>query len=399
MAPQDSTSWLDDPTAVGTGLPLEGMRVLDLSRVLAGPLCAMIAADLGADVIKVEQHSGDPVRAMAPPSVDGDATYYLAVNRNRRSIVVDLTTAEGRALVGDLARQADAVVENFLPSQAEQLGIAALRSELTEVVWVTISPATSGGPLADLPSFDLLAQARSGIMGVTGTPVSGPMKVGAPIADVVTGLYACIGLLAGLLARLQRPSDPAHRVEAPLLESMMASLINQAAGYLATGNEPVLLGNEHPSIAPYAPYPAADGDVLVAVGTERQWRELCAAMEATELADDPRFSDNARRVANRAAMRTELEARFATKTIAEWLGRFEAANVPCAPVNTVAAAFAQEQITNGDLVQDVTLATGATIKMVGSPLVVDGHHLPIRRRPPLLGEHTDEIAHREEEER
>jgi crotonobetainyl-CoA:carnitine CoA-transferase CaiB-like acyl-CoA transferase len=161
----------------------------------------------------------------------------------------------------------------------------------------------------------------------------------------------------------------------------------------------VLLGNEHPSIAPYAPYPAADGDVLVAVGTERQWRELCAAMEATELGDDPRFSDNARRVANRAALRTELEARFATKTIAEWLGRFEAANVPCAPVNTVAAAFAQEQIAMGDLVQDVTLASGTTIKMVGSPLVLDGHHLPIRRRPPLLGEHTDEIAHPEGAER
>src|SRR5487761_2010821 len=214
----------------GTGLPLEGLRVLDFSRVLAGPLCAMIAGDLGADVIKVEGPDGDPVRSLAPPRFGDDATYYLAVNRHRRNIVADLRDPDDFARIAELVAQADAVVENYLPSQIRSLGIERLRSANPDCVWVSVTPATTGGPLCDLPSFDLLAQARSGLMGVTGEPDGTPTKVGAPLADVVTGLYAAVGLLTGLYARAA--GKPGRHFEAPLLESTMSALINQAQGFL-----------------------------------------------------------------------------------------------------------------------------------------------------------------------
>jgi len=208
----------------------------------------MVVGDLGADVIKVEAPSGDPVRSLAPPRFGDDATYYLAVNRHRRNVVADLRDPQDFERVAELVRLADAVVENYLPSQVTSLGIDRLRAINPECVWVSITPATVGGPVADQPSFDLLAQARSGIMGVTGEPDGPPTKVGAPIADVVTGLYGAIGLLAGLFARLQ--GRPGRHFEAPLLESTMSALVNQAQGYLATGENPTRLGNDHPSITP-----------------------------------------------------------------------------------------------------------------------------------------------------
>jgi crotonobetainyl-CoA:carnitine CoA-transferase CaiB-like acyl-CoA transferase len=352
----------------------------------------MIAADLGADVIKVEPPGGDPVRAMGPPDLDGVATYFLAINRNRRSIEIDLTTAAGRELVGRLASEADAVVENFLPAQSAALGIDELRATLDDVVWVTVAPASSGGPLAAKPAFDLLAQAQSGLMGVTGTPETGPLKAGAPIADVVTGLYAAIGLLAGLYQRRTDPARPARRIEAPLLESMLSALVNQASGYLGTGAVPRLLGNDHPSIAPYAPYATADLDLLLAVGTERQWRALVEVLASPSLrVDDERFATNALRVEHRGALRAVLEEILTTRPSAAWLHDLDAKGVPCAPVNDVPAAFAQPQIADGDLVVDVELSSGTVTGHVASPLRLDGQRPPVRRRPPVLDEHGDEI--------
>jgi len=394
MSAERTGTWPVDHDAPGTGLPLEGIKVLDLSRVLAGPLAAMILGDLGADVIKIEPPAGDPVRAMAPPSIDGIATYYLSVNRNRRSVVADLRTDEGRVLVRRLAESADAVVENFLPSQAVTLGIDTLRSELSDVVWVTVAAASGEGPLADQPSFDLLAQARSGLMGVTGYPESGPVKVGAPIADVVTGLYAAVALLTGLLERRVRPERPARRYEAPLLESAISTLVNQAAGFLATGGVPSLLGNEHPSIAPYAPYRTLDKDLVIAVGTERQWQALCVALNVESLCNDERFALNVDRVRNRDSLRVALEEVLVEAPVAFWITRLESARVPCAPVNDLPAAMLQEQVASGDLLADVVLESGSTISMVTSPLRIDGERPKVRRRPPGLGEHTDEvIAH------
>lgn len=375
-------AWPADDGVPATGLPLEGVRVLDLSRILAGPLCTLVAADLGADVIKVEAPgTGDGVRAFAPPRFGEDATYYLAVNRNRRSVVLDLTTPEGRGAVATLARAADAVVENFLPRQLDHLGLATLRDELDDVVWVSVRGAASTGPQADLPSFDLLGQARSGLMAVTGERDGHPLKVGAPIADVVTGLYGAIALLAGLLARAR--TGRTHRFEVPLLEATLSALVNQAQGCLVTGTEPGRLGNDHPSIAPYGPVDTADGQLVVAVATASQWRSLCDALMAPELADDERFATNRDRVAHRAALDAALKERFGTDTTASWAARLEQLGVPCGPVHSVIGALSDPQVRDGGFVT-VAHAAAGEFPMLRSPIRVDGRWLPVRRDPPAL---------------
>jgi crotonobetainyl-CoA:carnitine CoA-transferase CaiB-like acyl-CoA transferase len=380
--------WRLDPTNVGTGLPLEGVRVLDLSRVLAGPLCAMVAGDLGADVIKVEGPGGDPVRSLAPPRFGNDATYYLAVNRHRRNVVADLRNPEDFVRVTELVRLADAVVENYLPSQFRSLGIDRLRTANPDCVWVSITPATVGGPVADQPSFDLLAQARSGIMGVTGEPDGPPTKVGAPIADVVTGLYGAIGLLAGLFARLQ--GRPGRHFEAPMLESTMSALVNQAQGYLAGGVNPTRLGNDHPSITPYGPVTTADGFIVLAIGTDQQFARLVEVLDDAELADRTSWSDNAARVQHRDELRGELNRIFVTRSTEEWLGVLARSGVPHAPILDVAGAFDQEQIRDGDFV-GLMSTPGGEVSTMRSPLVIDGARPTVRRGPRKMGEDSVEI--------
>jgi crotonobetainyl-CoA:carnitine CoA-transferase CaiB-like acyl-CoA transferase len=380
--------WLLDPTNVGTGLPLEGVRVLDLSRVLAGPLCAMIAGDLGADVIKVEAPSGDPVRSLAPPRFGEDATYYLAINRHRRNVVADLRDPKDFARVAGLVRLADAVVENYLPSQFASLGIDRLRAMNPECVWVSVTPATLGGPVAVRPSFDLLAQARSGIMGVTGEPDGPPTKVGAPVADVVTGLYGAIGLLAGLFARLA--NRPGRHFEAPMLESTMSALVNQAQGYLATGENPTRLGNDHPSITPYGPVSTSDGFMLLAVGTDAQYARLVEVLNDRRLAGHVSWRDNAARVRDRDELRTELDRVFASRSTDEWLEILARSGIPHAPILDVAGAFAQTQIRDGDFVGSMD-TPGGQVTAMRTPLVIDGTRPRIRRGPRRLGQDTDEI--------
>ena len=380
--------WTLDPTNVGTGLPLEGVRVLDLSRVLAGPLCAMIAGDLGADVIKVEAPSGDPVRSLAPPRFGDDATYYLAINRHRRNVVADLRDPVDYARVAALVRLADAVVENYLPSQFASLGIDRLRAMNPECVWVSVTPATLGGPVADRPSFDLLAQARSGIMGVTGEPDGPPMKVGAPVADVVTGLYGAIGLLAGLFARLA--NRPGRHFEAPMLESTMSALVNQAQGYLATGENPTRLGNDHPSITPYGPVSTSDGFILLAVGTDAQYARLVEVLKDPRLAGHASWRDNAARVRDRDELRTELDRVFASRSTEEWLEILARTGIPHAPILDVAGAFAQTQIRDGDFIGSMD-TPGGEVTAMRTPLVIDGTRPTIRRGPRRLGQDSDEI--------
>jgi glutaryl-CoA transferase len=381
-------TWDLDPTNVGTGLPLEGVRVLDLSRVLAGPLCAMVAGDLGADVIKVEAPSGDPVRSLAPPRFGDDATYYLAINRHRRNVVADLRDPNDFERVGELVGLADAVVENYLPSQFSSLGIERLRAINPDCVWVSITPATTGGPVADQPSFDLLAQARSGIMGVTGEPDGDPTKVGAPIADVITGLYGAIGLLAGLFARLA--GQPGRHFEAPMLESTMSALINQAQGYLATNVNPTRLGNDHPSITPYGPVTTSDGFILLAVGTDAQYARLVEVLGDAGLSGHPSWSENARRVIERDELRSELDRIFSAHPTDDWLDTLATSGVPHAPILDVAGAFAQAQVRDGDFVG--TMATPAGVmSTMRTPLVIDGTRPDVRSGPRRLGEDTEEI--------
>lgn len=380
--------WRIDPTNVGTGLPLEGVRILDLSRVLAGPLCATVAADLGADVIKVEAPSGDPVRSLSPPLFGGDATYYLAVNRHRRNVVADLRDPKDFDRIGELVGLADAVVENYLPSQFASLGIDKLRARNPECVWVSITPATTGGPVADRPSFDLLAQARSGIMGVTGEVDGPPSKVGAPIADVVTGLYGAIGLLAGLFARLQ--VRPGRHFEAPMLESTMSALVNQAQGYLATGVNPSRLGNDHPSITPYGPVTTADGFMLLAVGTDAQYARLVDVVNDDRLAQRAEWAENAIRVLQRNELAVELNRVFGAYETSHWLDVLKDSGIPHAPVLDVAGAFDQAQIRDGDFVGKMA-SPGGDVAAMRTPLVIDGVRPPIRRGPRRLGEDSEEI--------
>ena len=384
-------AWELDPLNVGTGLPLEGVRVLDFSRVLAGPLCAMIAGDLGADVIKIESPDGDPVRALAPPSFGDDAPYYLAVNRHRRNVVADLRSPEDYARVAELVAQADAVVENFLPSQVRSLGIDRLRQDNPDCVWISITPAASGGPVADQPAFDLLAQARSGLMGVTGEPGGEPTKVGAPLADVVTGLYGAIGLLTGLFARLR--GRPGRHFEAPLLECTMSALINQAQGYLSTGVNPRRLGNDHPSITPYGPVTTADGLLLVAVGTDGQYAKLVRALDDPALTSRTDWATNAARVASRAELSGVLDEIFSARPTDEWLEVLATSGVPHAPIFDVQGAFSQAQVRDGDFLGVMSTPAGDTTAM-RTPLRIDGVRPDIRRGPRRQGEDTAEVLGR-----
>ncbi len=381
-------TWDLDPINVGTGLPLEGIRVLDLSRVLAGPLCAMIAGDLGADVVKVEGPDGDPVRSLAPPWLGDQATYYLAVNRHRRNIVADLRDPLDFERVGELVELADAVVENYLPSQVRTLGVDRLRARNPGCVWVSVTAATEGGPLSERPSFDVLAQARSGLMGVTGNADADPTKCGAPVADVVTGLYAAVGLLSGLFARANGRGG--RHYEAPLLESAMTALVNQAQGYLSTGVNPERRGNDHPSIAPYGPLRTKDGLLLVAVGTDAQYERLVGLLEDEALSRRAEWSTNAARVVARDELRDALNLILGEHSTDFWLDHLERAGVPCAPILDVEGAFAQEQIASGDFVGTMSSPAGETLAM-RSPLRIDGVRPSIRRGPRALGEDTSQM--------
>lgn len=348
----------------------------------------MIAGDLGADVIKIEGPDGDPVRSLAPPRLGDDATYYLAVNRHRRNIVADLRDPNDFARVAQLVREADAVVENYLPAQIQSLNIEGLRKANPDCVWISITPASSGGPVSAQPSFDLLAQARSGLMGVTGGAESEPTKVGAPLADVVTGLYGAIGLLTGLYARVR--GAKARHFEAPLLESTMSALINQAQGYLSTGVAPRRSGNDHPSIAPYGPVTTADGFLLLAVGTDGQYARLVATLDVEALRAHREWTSNAGRVENLVELRIVLDEIFTTKSTAEWLEVLVTSGVPHGPIFGVADAFAQPQIVDGDFLGVMSTPAGDTTAM-RTPLLIDGARPPIRRGPRRLGEDTSEI--------
>ena len=359
--------------------PLGAVRVLDLSRVLAGPYCCMVLADLGADVLKVERPGrGDDTRHWGPPFHGEDAAYFFSVNRDRRAVALDLGRPEGRAVVRRLAEEADVVVENFLPRHLEALGLAALREE-TDAVWVSVRGAGGDGPAGESPGYDVMAQARSGLMSVTGT--TEPTKVGVAVADVVTGLYAAVGALAGLVAR-----QPL-RVEVGLLEAAVSMLVNQASNALVGGSVPSFAGNDHPNIAPYGPIPCADRPLVVGAGNDAQFADLCAAVGLVPV---PGWSTNAGRVADRVALTSALQQVFSQRTAAAWAAVLDAAGVPCAVVQDLASLPDDPQLVATGQVQSVEHPAGA-VRVVGSPYRLDGERPRVRRAPPLLGQHTVEV--------
>jgi crotonobetainyl-CoA:carnitine CoA-transferase CaiB-like acyl-CoA transferase len=361
---------------------LAGVVVADFSRVLAGPLATMLLADLGATVIKVEQpDTGDDTRAWGPPYAGDISTYYLSVNRNKRSVAIDLTSEVGRADARSLAARADVVVENFLPGRMATFGLdyPTVRAANPGAVYCSISGFGTGAGAA-IPGYDFVVQAVGGLMSITGPEGGPPSKVGVAMVDVLTGLHACVGIMAGLEARHR--SGEGQLVEVNLLSSLLASLINQGSAYLNTGVIPHAMGNQHPSIAPYQTLRASDAPLAVAVGNDRQFRALCEVVGVASLAEDPRFADNPSRVANRSALVVALEEALAAGTAERWAGELARAGVPCGPINNLAGAFRLAERLGLD---PVAAVPGDDRPQLANPIRLSGTPAAYHRAPPDLG--------------
>jgi crotonobetainyl-CoA:carnitine CoA-transferase CaiB-like acyl-CoA transferase len=369
-------------------LPLEGVRVLDLSRVLAGPYATMMLADLGADVLKIEHpERGDDTRHWGPPFAGSESAYFLSVNRNKRSASVDLKTSEGIEKVKKLAAGADVVIENMRRGALEKLGLdyEVLKELNPGIVYCSIT-GFGPGPDEDRPGYDFLIQARGGIMGITG--FDEPTKVGVAIADMVCGLQAAMAILAALYRR-GATSEGVH-IEVPLFESQLSWLANRAQEYLVSGDDVGRMGNAHPSIVPYQTFDASDKKIALAVGNDAQFENLCQAIGCPELADDEHFATNPDRVANREELVAILQEEFSKKSADEWVAEIRDAGVPVGPVNPLADVFSDEHVLGSGMLQDVEHPAARKLKMLASPILVDGERLQIRRPPPTLGQHTEE---------
>jgi crotonobetainyl-CoA:carnitine CoA-transferase CaiB-like acyl-CoA transferase len=372
--------------------PLAGLRVLDLTRALSGPFATMVLGDLGADVIKVEDiWHGDDTRRWGPPFQGDDAAYFLSVNRNKRGLSVNMKTPAGQEIVRRLAADSDILMENFRPGTAARLGVgyAELARGNPGLIYASISGYGQTGPSADLPGYDAVAQAVSGMMSVTGEPDGEPVRSGTSLADVGAGMWALVGILAALHAR--ESSGQGQLVDVSLLDGQLAWLTYVAGKYFATGVTPGRHGSAHESLAPYQVFPTADAPLMVAVGSDGLWRRFTAATGLDELADDPRYATNPDRVGNRDTLIPLITEALAAKGCAEWTDLLNAAGVPAGPVNTVPAALGQPQVAAREMVVEIEHPVAGTLKMLGSPLKLSAQPASIRRPPPVLGEHTDEI--------
>lgn len=373
---------------------LTGLRVLDLSRVLAGPYCTMTLGNLGADVVKVERpESGDDTRHWGPPFVGTESAYYLSCNSSKRGITIDLSQQRGRDLVSRLASRADVLVENFKAGAMEGwgLGYDALAGANPGLVYCAILGFNRDGPYRDRPGYDFIAQAMGGIMSITGVPGGEPMKVGVAIVDVTAGLYATIGILAALQAR--RGTGRGQRIDVNLLDSAAGWLANVAANYLATGLPPARYGNAHPSIVPYQAFEARDGYVAVGVGNDAQWLRLCQAMERLDLAGDPRFATSSTRVRNRDILVTDLARTFATRTATEWVQHLDDAGVPVGPINTIDRVFETPGLLGDGMVATLPHPTAGSVRVVNTPITLSETPVSPRLPPPTLGQHTEDVLH------
>ena len=374
------------------GGALEGLRVLDLTRILAGPLCAQMLGDMGADVIKVEPPgTGDDTRTWGPPFVNGESAYFLGVNRNKRSLTLNMGVKAGQDVLARLVKKADVLVENFKLGTLEKWGITNdwLEKNAPRVIRCSITGYGSSGPDAALPGYDFILQAESGLMSICGEPDGMPTKYGVAIVDVVTGLYACNAILAALAAR-ERTGRGQH-VEVCLYDSGIAMLINVASNYLVTGRDARRFGNGHPSIVPYTTYPTADGLIALAVGNDGQFARFAETIGRGEWARDARFARNPDRVTNRETLDALIAQALERDKSAAWIEKLRAAGVPCGPINSVAEALTDPHTLARDMVRTVKHPTAGDLKMVGIPFRFSGTPAKIRRAPPLLGQHTEEV--------
>jgi len=371
--------------------PLRGIRVVEFCTVASGPYCGMLLADLGADVLKVENpDGGDSMRAW-PPVTDGYSENFASLNRNKRSVALNLKDPADNAVARRLIDAADVVVENSRPGVMAKLGLdyATVSAEHPELVYCSISAFGQTGPRAREGGFDLTIQAMSGIMSVTGEPDGEPVKCGVPLADFTTGLYAAFAAVAALREVAQ--GGRGTHVDVSMFGASLAVAALQTSEYFGRGVDPVRLGSAHPRNAPYQAFRCSDGHIAMAAGNDGLWRAACQALGRAELADDPRFASTALRAQHQAPLREILEAEFARYSTAELLELFAAAGVPCSPINSYSAALADPQVAHMGWVQEVTLPNGVTTRTFGSPLTLDGQTPPLRRRPPELGEHNAEV--------
>jgi crotonobetainyl-CoA:carnitine CoA-transferase CaiB-like acyl-CoA transferase len=373
-------------------LPLSGLRVMDLSRVLAGPLATQILGDLGADVIKIERPGdGDDTRHWGPPFVGDDAAYYLSLNRNKRSVTVDLKTSEGIDAIRRLTAGSDVLIENFRPGLMAELGLGldALRRETPGLITCSLTVFNEGVPdAARRPGYDIMVQALSGLMSVTGEPGGQPVKAGVALLDVITGLQAAIGILAALHERGR--TGRGRHVSVSLFDASVAAMVNQAANHLIGGIVAGPMGTAHPNICPYQAFQASDRPFILAAGNDRLFRRTCEVLGHSEWADDPRFVTNEERVRHRDELIALLGESFASKNAAEWIDALEAASVPCAPIRAMDEVFASPE--GAALIESVAdPGRETTLRLVRNPIRFEGRVLETRRVPPLLGEDTDEI--------
>ena len=378
----------NDP--VPTDLPLAGIRVTDFSRVLAGPLATMVLADLGADVVKVERPgTGDDTRGWGPPFVGDDAAYFLSLNRNKRSVALDLGSDEGAAAARRLALAGEVVIENFRPGLMARFGLdfEALSSIRPDLVYCSLTAFGEDGESASRPGYDIIVQALTGLMSFTGQPGGEPTKVGVALLDVVCGLYAANAIQAALLRR--HATGRGGRVTVSLFDASVAATVNQAANYLLGGVVPEPLGNQHPNIVPYQLFETVDRPFILAAGNDRLFERTCEVIGRADLATDDRFATNQARVRNREALIPLLAEVFATRPAAEWLAALEAAAVPCAPVRRVDEVFASPE--GAAMIQEVDDPVRGLLRLVAGPIRVDGAATPARLPPPRLGEHTEEV--------
>jgi len=375
---------------------LAGMRVIDLTRILAGPLCTMMLGDMGAEVIKIEPPGmGDDTRLWGPPFVGGEAAYFLGVNRNKRSLTLNLATAEGQALLGELVAAADVLIDNFKIGTLEKWGFgdAWFAQRAPRVVRCSITGYGSSGPKAPLPGYDFILQAESGLMSICGEPYGGPTKYGVAIVDVCTGMLACNAILAALNARHR--TGAGQKVEVSLYETALTMLVNVAANYLAAGRDGGRYGNGHPSIVPYTTYQAADAMIAIGIGNDVQFGKCAAVLGHPEWAQDQRFATNRARVEHRTLVDDMFNAALAHDGAEAWLDKLKAAGIPCGRINTVAQALDDPHTEARQMVETIPHPTVGALRMLGIPFKFSGTPAAVRRAPPLLGEHTDEILHHE----
>ncbi len=376
--------------------PLKGLRVLDLTRVLAGPTCTQMLGDLGAEVIKIERPlTGDDTRGFAPPVMPGteESAYFIGVNRNKRSVTLDIATPEGQNIVRRLLADTDIMVENFKVGALAKygLGYEQVHADFPGIIYCSITGFGQTGPYAPRPGYDALIQGMGGVMSLTGEIDGMPQKVGVPVADVFAGLYGCIGILAAL--RHRERTGEGQQVDIGMLDTHVAWLANQGMNFLATGENPARLSNQHPNIVPYQAFATKDGFMVLSIGNDPTFKRFCDNFDLSHLLDDPRFATNPGRVENRDFVTETLSPTMKRFTTAEWVAKLEALKIGCGPINTLKDVFADPHVQARGMVVELPHASGAMVKVIANPVRLSETPADYRVAPPTLGQHTDEILH------